>query len=224
MKRYKKYILISILLLAVAIASIASATTVGPNAPTSSVNGIPTPTGVLTNWTNPGNMLVADGVFATCQGNGGVRYASTTGYGFSIPSGARIDGILAEINLKANADDPGNVGYVADGAIRLMKNGIVSGPDKARPQATHWATTLSYISYGSSTDLWGGAWNADEINNANFGLALGCFPVPTDGAPIGSVDNVRLTVYYTAGVNGASAQGYSQTSNMSVVNSNVYIQ
>ena len=53
-------------------------------------------------WTNPDNAKVSDNVYATVSliGIGISHYLKATNFGFSIPTGATINGILVEIEKK----------------------------------------------------------------------------------------------------------------------------
>jgi len=151
-------------------------------------------------WNNYNNILVADGSFMTANGSTDMYYAKTTNYSFGIPGTATITGIKAEVYLKAMADDDGNVGYVTDASVKLVKSGTAVGDNKARATGAnhlgHWSTTLTYITYGGEAEMWGTSWTPAQINDSNFGLAFSARPNPVDGAPVPQVDTVRITVYY----------------------------
>lgn len=148
-------------------------------------------------WSNPNNAQVSDTVYATSTYagvDGGSGFLSATNFGFSIPTGSTINGIVVEVQKKGSA-----TGKVADGANYLIKSGITAGPSKVI--AGDWSTTESYATYGSSSDLWGATWTASDINSATFGFAfstdLGSTWAPVDGAVTAYVDHIRITVYYT---------------------------
>ena len=123
------------------------------------------------------------------------HYLKATNFGFSIPSGATINGIKVEIERHANGDS--STRWVKDWKVYLLKNGNVVGDNKA-DTSTKWPTSDAYKSYGGSSDLWGTTWTPSDINNANFGVVLavqmgtGIFPPST-----AYVDHIRITVYYT---------------------------
>ncbi|MFA5097183.1 MAG: hypothetical protein WC490_00985 [Candidatus Margulisiibacteriota bacterium] len=144
-------------------------------------------------WPMAEEMKIEDDVFAR---NDNGAYAKCKGFGFGIPSGAIIDGILVEIKQKTIYDDAEN--WVVDKSIRLVKADSLTGSDKARPDTTHWPTVSTYIPYGGSDDLWGGSWTASDINGSMFGVALSA-TVHKDWIPsvLALVDHVRITVYYT---------------------------
>ena len=132
-------------------------------------------------------------------------YVKVSGFGFAIPAGATIDGIKVRIEKKKNCTTVCTVTDVADNTVSLMKSGALVGGNKAL--ATAWFTSDNARYYGTplenadgtSTDLWGTTWTPAELNNANFGVAFSATGT-TDGEVTLSVDEIRVTVYYTLGV------------------------
>ncbi len=140
-------------------------------------------------WTNPGNAAASDNLYAdvALAANEITYYLKCTGASFTIPATATIDGIVVEVEKKASAAN-----RAVDYSVRLVKGGVIVGLDKA--SATYWPTADTYVSYGSSTDLWGETWTPADINSANFGVVISAKGVATVKA---SIDHVRVTVYYT---------------------------
>lgn len=125
-------------------------------------------------WTNPNNAMASDNVYATCALNGttGVsHYLKATNFGFAIPAGATINGILAEFEKKksgANAN-----GY--DVTVKIVKADGTFGTTNKADTVTAWSSTDTYVSVpvsGASTDLWGETWTPADINDVDFGVAL----------------------------------------------------
>lgn len=171
----------------------------GPNSP-----GSGTSDGTIgdTDWSNPSNIMASDNSYATVSLDGGS--GETTSYlvagdmGFSIPTGATIDGILVEWECKKNDF----LESVVDNESRLFLSDAIAGDDKA--SATEWALTDTYRSYGGSSDTWGLTPTAEQINSSGgFGAAISAVAVGPPTAA--SVDHCRMTVYYTeAGGGGTS--------------------
>lgn len=160
-------------------------------------------------WTNVGNMTADDGVFAV-NGLGGVSfYASTTAYGFSIPAGQTIRGVLVEVKKKGTNDVP-NVTFVFDDSIKLLKAGAVTGATRA-DLTTRWSATNAYVSYGGPTDLWDATLTVSDVNNSGFGVAFSVDPTPGDLNATASVDAIRMTIYYSDPDGPAKVQVKSQT-------------
>lgn len=147
-------------------------------------------------WVNPNNAQAEDGVVTTSQSlsssgaNSKTHYLLCTNFGFSIPNNATITGILAEIKKKTTQ------GNIQDSIVSVIKsNGSIGSTNKAI--LTNWvAFTLTYASYGNSSDLWGETWTPADINNSNFGLAISATLVVAN-VNIANIDDVRITVSYT---------------------------
>ena len=82
-------------LAAVSLATVAQAQTQGPNSPASVANDASFGTVA---WTLPGNAAVSDNMYAavTPLGNPS-QYLRASGFGFAIPAGAVIDGIVVDV-------------------------------------------------------------------------------------------------------------------------------
>lgn len=157
----------------------------GPNAPSTGANDAAVGTVA---WTNPGNVTADDSTFATAALTAidTTQFLKATGFGFSIPTGSTVDGILVEWKRKGE--------FGVDNVVKLVQGGAVAGDDKA-DAVTAWPNpAAAYASYGGAADLWGLTWTPAQINAADFGAVLSgeC----TDVATL-SVDHVRITVTYT---------------------------
>jgi len=128
------------------------------------------------------------------------NYLKATNFGFEIPTGATINGILVEIERSERSGD----GSVYDSEVKIVKaDGSIGTTNKA-DTATDWPAE-AYYPYGGATDLWGETWTASDINDADFGtvLAANVFSGTFVNA---AVDHIRITVYYTGAptITGAS--------------------
>lgn len=98
---------------------------------------------------------------------------SLSGFGFTIPSTATINGIVLTINRDVNFT---GTGPIIDAGIFLEKAGTAVGTDHSSatpwPRGTGNGQGLIAKTYGSSTDLWGTTWLPSDINAANFGFQL----------------------------------------------------
>lgn len=149
-------------------------------------------------WTNPGNATISDNVYAThnsALSHTASHYLKATNFGFSIPAGATINGVIVEVEVKGQ--DDWYFGYVYDNIVKLVNSGIISGDNKAKVQIDHWPTSDTYRLYGLSSDLWGLALTYSDINATTFGMVISKNDAPQDGAPEGFVDHIQITVYYT---------------------------
>lgn len=152
-------------------------------------------------WASPGNIIASDNTYATATASQGTgvytHYLKATNFGFAIPSGATINGIVVTIERKANYSiDDRNV---VDNVVRLVKGGVVSGNNKA-DTSTYYPTVDGLAQYGGATDLWGLTFTPADINSSNFGVVLSCYLNNIAGGVIASVDAISITVYYTEAV------------------------
>jgi hypothetical protein len=149
-------------------------------------------TGSTRSWNNPGNAITSNGQRATTTNSGGAgtytEYLQATGFGFSIPAGATVLGIVVAVQR----DDAQN--NTSDQAVRIVKGGVVGATDKSI--GANWPTTEAYQSYGSSTDLWGETWTATDINNSNFGFAIAARKL-AGGAQAERINHIQVTVHYS---------------------------
>jgi hypothetical protein len=164
----------------------------GPSAPGSIT--VASLSGSVSSWSNQANVVSSDNVYANntlnLPANGNyTNYLLVSNFGFSIPVGETINGIVVTIERNDLND------RTADHAVRIVKNGSVSTTD--RSIAGRWPAAETIASYGSTTDLWGETWTAADINSANFGLA---FSIERNGGGPSiqaRIDQITITVFYT---------------------------
>lgn len=150
-------------------------------------------------WRNPANAgaddaVVADIVAATYDANDISYRLVPFNFGFTIPTGATIDGIVVEIDRRASAGAA--VDYLAQLAKGTGSADIV-GTNKA--SAAAWPAALAIATYGGAADLWGATWTPAEINNNALATAFAVVlsvKATAANTDIG-VDFIRATVYYT---------------------------
>jgi hypothetical protein len=149
-------------------------------------------TGSIRPWNNPGNAITSNGQRATTTNTGGggtySEYLNASNFGFSVPAGATILGIVVAVQR----DDAQN--NTRDHAVRIVKNSVIGATDKAL--AANWPTTEAYQSYGSSTDLWGETWTPADINNANFGFVISARKI-ANGAQAERINHIQITVHFS---------------------------
>ncbi len=157
----------------------------------------------LGTWTNPTNIYAIDSTYATAANSvNGTSYfgLQATTFGFSIPSGATIDGI--ELTITRHASKATTYNRVYDANVYVMKD--TSNIYSKTANATNWPTTDADRVYGGSTDLWGTTWTPTQINASTFGARLRAAVYKTTGGDATTtayVDAIKITVYYTyAGV------------------------
>lgn len=171
----------------------------GPNNPGTGANVSGVGSAV---WLSPSFITSSDNVRS--EANSGIsgivvsQWLQATNFGFTIPTGATIDGI--EVNIERNASYNSVQRYTRDNIVKLIIGGSVVGTSNA-DTVTKWPNGGDAVkTYGGSTDLWGNSIAYTDVNASNFGVALS---VETRGLKpagcISAVDNMTITVYYTAG-------------------------
>lgn len=158
-------------------------------------------------WATPGNVTADDAAVASCSlTSGGPEsadlHAST--FGFTIPTGATINGI----EFAAEVYKPAAVGGLDDGTggaggVWATKDGSTTHAGSNLLNGTDWTTTPVVMTYGGPTELWGQTWTPAEINASTFGWIIRARRVPPGGSPVGNVDYVTAKVYYTEAASGS---------------------
>lgn len=164
------------------------ATDAGPNLPSTVVDDSSLGT---SSWASVGSVTASDNSYAsaTLAPLEISHYIKATNFGFSIPGGATINGILVEWEVL------GTTGInTKDNTARIVKAGVIGSTDRAN--ATSWTSSDTFLPHGSSSDLWGTTWTPADINDSNFGAALSAIGDASNPS-IAQVDSVRITVTYT---------------------------
>jgi hypothetical protein len=117
------------------------------------------------------------------------NYLVVTGFGFTVPFGASISGIMVEIERS----DPN--GLTSDYSIRLVKNAAVRATD--RSTGTPYPTTDAYQTYGGFGDTWGDTWSYKDVSGGSFGVAIAAQRNATGGTTDGRIDHVRITLFFS---------------------------
>ena len=162
---------------------------VGPKSPTAASG---------TSWTNPTNVEANDGSYATytvpisSDGFAFGNYLNVTGFGFSIPAGATINGVVVDVWGHAAVNSQIEVN------AQLLKASVGSGSSK-----TTTTLTTSDVDYtlGDSANLWGTTLSQSDVNNSGFGVRIRGGNQDTSTHVL-SVDYVSITVYYTPAAKG----------------------
>lgn len=182
--------------------------TQGPNSPGTTANDASVGTRTWSNVGSPGNAGASDNAYSQVTTDGGPKtsqYLKATNFGFSIPAGSTINGIEVNLERKKTLGD----GDVTHNQARIVKAGTISTSDKT----VTWPTTEAVQTLGSSSDLWGETWTADDINSSTTGFAVSV-NVDDGGGPTATafVDHITMTVTYTQ-----SSTSYKLTNNSSTL-------
>lgn len=157
-------------------------------------------------WTAPGNIAASDNIRATAtiaaDGTVTTHYAKVTGFGFAIPAGDTIRGVV--VRVERSVDTP--VGAVIDQEVKIVKGGAIGATNKAA-LTTNWPATEAEATYGATDDLWGETWTPADINAATFGAAIAAKITTAWGVVAGElelipltarVDTITITVYHSS--------------------------
>ncbi len=147
-------------------------------------------------WSNPSNAQTSNNVRATAAftvGGDTSNYLKATGFGFSIPTDATINGIKVEVERSISVQA---FNTVTDNSVKIVQAGTIGGNEKAN--GSSWTTTDTYDTYGGTTDLWGLTWTAAAINASNFGAVISATAVEISDTTNAQIDHIRITVSYTA--------------------------
>lgn len=142
----------------------------------------------FTAWANPSRITVDQGNATSSNsasigstGVGGSDYLVGSSFGFAVPSGSTIDGVVFETR---------QLGTVAAVNVQLQDDyAALTGSSKS-----YTASGASSIkSLGSSSDVWGATLTPTIVNDPDFGVRI--WNTLTGNAM--RLDAVWLTVYYT---------------------------
>jgi len=173
-------------------------------------------------WINPMNATTSDNVYADAfllDFSPISHYLKATNFGFSIPTDNIITGILVEVEKRGDQDSP--YVFIFDNAVRIVKGGVIGITDKSNGSV--WSPTDTYISHGSSSDLWGETWTPADINNANFGFAISAKNISATSHRHASVDHIRITVYFQEAAS-ESAKFQVKSGTLEIKSGNLMIQ
>lgn len=161
-------------------------------------------------FTNAGNIYVSDGVYAT---SASIANAAATGYihalgnGFSIPSGATINGVELTVEAKNQLSGNGFQLRVTSSEARMRYAGsdISALPPSGISTQTWTSTTDQTKTFGDSTNLWGATLTPAIVNDSTFGFRCRFYNFNAS-SQIFSIDCISITVHYTDSAGVQSSQ------------------
>jgi hypothetical protein len=115
-------------------------------------------------------------------------YLDVQNFGFDIPVGATINGMVVSIERKSTS------GTVTDATLQMLNASGVAGGDNKALTSTAWPTSDALASYGGSSDSWSISPTVAMVNDADFGVRLS---ITGSLADVAYVDHVSMKVYYT---------------------------
>ena len=172
-------------------------------------------------WANPSNGLTSDGTYATAplSTNIATYLLSVSGFGFAIPTGSTLDGIVVNVqcgvqpfilSTSNGAKSWAKLMYNG-GGITLFKTAYAAG---LGTECVQDSTLNLWDTFGSPTDLWGYSWVVGEINSVGFGVGFGIVSDSVANHNVGEnayVDAVQVTVYYESPTTTTSSSTSSAT-------------
>lgn len=154
--------------------------------------------GTLFQWSNVNNAEGApDGNNATVTTANGTshplsNFLITGNYGFSIPSGSVINGVVVGITRS----EPSGGNIALDKVVALCQGSSSSLISSNVASSTKYPQTATIQTYGSSTDTLGATLTSDIINNSNFGVAFQPL-LSVSGIDTIDVDAISIEIFYT---------------------------
>lgn len=117
-------------------------------------------------------------------------YVIFHGFGFSVPAGVNIDGVLSALNWLGQYAGTGIISGVA-----LYYQGQIIGQIKAPGiQNTQSSTT---VTQGGNSDSWGTILTPAIVNDTTFGIGFQITTAESGGSDRSFLNNGAATVYYT---------------------------
>ena len=195
------------------VVSAIGANTPNPNNAAESVTEAPTVVSIdssagFDTWTNPDNIKTSNDAYAAAVANAGTGdsyYLVAQSFGFNIPTGAIIQGIVVSIEGKGT----GGSGTFPKPYAKLWLGAAAIGDQKTGSVFTGSDTTQTL---GGANDNWGyrTGFEASDINDPSFGVRIHVDDfsggVPGDA----NIDYVTIQVYYLPpGLGGVGGSGGS---------------
>lgn len=155
-----------------------------------------------TAWSNTSNATSSNNVYATCTptilafSNYWTSELYCGGYGFNIPAGATIDGLVSQLELKVSS----TAGTPSINDYKFTKAGVGAGWGSGGVSLT---TSDALYQNGMSNSLWGTTWSPTDINDTGFGSMFHC--VSSNSGRTYSLDTLSIIVYYTESGGGAAS-------------------
>jgi hypothetical protein len=144
-------------------------------------------------WTNPtdiqGDTTSTAATINLVNNNDTSQRLRATNFGFSIPSGAIINGVTVEIETRA-----ANTNRHFYNSVQLLKEGAETGNNNS--DSSTISNSKSFKTFGSSSDGWGATLTSSDVNNTGFGVSIKIIR-NSQNATTTSVFRVRITVEYT---------------------------
>jgi len=153
--------------------------------------------GSYIDWANTDNVRTSNDAWATAALDRDEQTETilATNFGFGVPGGATILGILVQVEARTSG--------LASGAIReynlqMYRDGAAVGDNLAT--GGNWSGSYDTVyDSGGSTNMWGTTWTVAQINNPGTGVIFSAKEQNT-ADETAQIDHIKATVYYSGGV------------------------
>ena len=145
-------------------------------------------------WSDATNITTeADYAITTIGKSGGLSdYLRGTNLGFSVPSGATVNGV--ELQIRHNAQSNANT---SDEFVYLVENGAIISGCQNKASATAWDYDPETFTYGGASDTWNCSLTPTTVNSNTFGAQIIAQNNGTWLSEWASVYWIKINVYYT---------------------------
>lgn len=150
--------------------------------------------GICIPWGTPTNVYSSNNQYSTAVLTFDLPNScvlAATGFSFSIPTDATINGIVVQIERKASLANK-----IKLDTLYLTKDGTNSVGSDGK-DSSYWTTTDTYSTHGGISNLWGTTWTPTEINSANFGVLITAYNYDLLTTRTAYIDHIRINVTYT---------------------------
>ncbi|MCB9232699.1 MAG: T9SS type A sorting domain-containing protein [Bacteroidia bacterium] len=146
------------------------------------------------NWADSNLVTLSDDSYAavTLSPGDSSNYLAVQNMGFFFSYPVTIVGIQVYVERSSSLG-----AMISDGSIRLIKNGVFVGEDKASPIT--WGKVDQIISYGGPADLWNETWSQNDITSPNFGFGVAASSYGGPAGQMAKIDYMGVQIYYLGG-------------------------
>lgn len=142
----------------------------------------------LTAWTDPTQIVSSNDAKASVNATGS-DYLVARNFGFTIPTGATINGILVRVEAAENAG--GTEPLLAQ--LQDASGALFGSSKSTSNEGSISGTTDAIYTYGSTSDVWGATLTEAIVEDVDFGVR-----VWFTTAHLVTIDHITMAVEYTA--------------------------
>ena len=141
-------------------------------------------------WTNPSQATdQTNGATCTLGAGETSHFLKATQCGFTMPSGAVIEGLKVELEGKASV-----LALLRESTVALCRGGAIEPTIKDFWLLT-WILTFVLKAAGESNDIWDASWTGDDVRDSGFGVFVAVTNVGVLPATA-EVRKLQITAHY----------------------------